>query len=594
LRVHPALLACLIATSCFLAPPRASSNDWQNPNGVCVDSRGCGSGGSSGSDAFSSGPPNIAWGKMTKRAVDGIEACGSSPGCVLLRTATWLPMGLLFDAPVFIFKGVVNGGYYGAKGLYYGARGLGKGLAYAGMAVGRGIAYPFNRPPKPSLPPTTWEQYKHDVLRYQKSQTRIDKANKENQLWCMSRVPLAVSAVRSEWETRCNPGDAVSRSALHVDVLANALAPVGREAASIAAPVVIASISPAAAATASLIAPALQDPAKALAGNDPEVKTAGSGGFDNSRPMVGKQAPGPNPPDGIAADNLTTPKLPVQPTLEPSAATVATPLDGVRVEVPSTSKPTVLPPPVSSAAAASAPQDTVAVNAESSPKSAPSKTSPLPSTGVGVAAAPPAVKPLTPPAAPPTAPVTVAFVLPKFVAIYGDKEFKRKTARDLEIISKTTTGQALLKSLESSGRKLKILSDSGAGNETESFPVTWNDALKAKKRMPGAGSKTDVSIKYSPDRTNVVFLGPPYSDKDVKWTREPNRPSHVGLFHEMVHADDMMHGTIDISTTANVGKRAGDSVAAFEMRAVGLDGVKRAFDENSYRRELKLPERDFY
>lgn len=187
-----------------------------------------------------------------------------------------------------------------------------------------------------------------------------------------------------------------------------------------------------------------------------------------------------------------------------------------------------------------------------------------------------------------------SFAVPKFVVIDGDKKFKLNTVRDIQVISKTKTGQALLKSLESSGRSLRIAPDGGAGNEADSHPVTWYDALRAKKPRPGAGSKTDVAIKYSPDRTNVIFLGPPYSDKDVTWTREPNRPSHVGLFHEMVHADDMMHGTIDLSAATNVGKRAGDYVPAFEMRAAGLDGVKHDFDENSYRRELKLPERDFY
>lgn len=105
-------------------------------------------------------------------------------------------------------------------GLYYGGIGLGKGIAYTGRAIGRGLAYPFNRPPKPMRVPTTWEQYKHDVIKLQKRLTKADKSNKANQRWCVSRVPLSASANRSEWEARCNPGDAVSRAALPPDVLA--------------------------------------------------------------------------------------------------------------------------------------------------------------------------------------------------------------------------------------------------------------------------------------------------------------------------------------------------------------------------------------
>lgn len=247
--IGPTLAACLLAST------SVNSSDWRDPTGVCVDSRGCGSNSSRGSDAFSSGPPSIAWGKMTKRAVNGIEACGSSPGCVLLRTVTWLPMGLMFDAPVFVFKGVVYGGYYGAKGFYYGARGLGKGVAYTGRAIGRGLAYPFNRPPKPILPPTTWEQYKHDVLKHQKALAKANKANKDNQRWCVKNVPLEISPNRAKWEGLCNAGDAVSRAALPPNLVAAALAPVPVESVAAAAipttePTTVAALPPTAAPTA--------------------------------------------------------------------------------------------------------------------------------------------------------------------------------------------------------------------------------------------------------------------------------------------------------------------------------------------------------
>lgn len=205
----------MIAALCFLLLPLHSSADWQNPVGVCVDSRGCGSGSESvrGSNS-SSGGGSMPWGHMTSRGLEKIKRCGD-PLCWMIQGPIALTIGAVCDAPYYLVKGV---GY----GLYYGGRGLGKGLA----SIGRGIAYPFNRPPKPKLPPTTWEQYKHDVLKHQKALAKADRANKETQRWCVKNVPLEISPNRARWESFCNAGDAVSRAALPPDVVALGLAPV--------------------------------------------------------------------------------------------------------------------------------------------------------------------------------------------------------------------------------------------------------------------------------------------------------------------------------------------------------------------------------
>lgn len=225
MRGYRVVLACLLALSCFLAPARESWAGTQR-DAIC---QGCGDGpgctpcSSSDGSSSSSSNPGIAWGGMTKRNMETVgRDCAGKPLCFLVRGTFGLLGGAITDVPYYAVKGVGYGLYYGGKGLYLGARGLGKGLAYTGRSIGRGIAYPFNRPPKPKLPPTTWEQYKHDVLRHQKALTKANKANKANQRWCMSRVPLAVSANRAEWEERCNPGDAVSRTALPPDILAPA------------------------------------------------------------------------------------------------------------------------------------------------------------------------------------------------------------------------------------------------------------------------------------------------------------------------------------------------------------------------------------
>jgi hypothetical protein len=106
------------------------------------------------------------------------------------------------DAPLYIAKGLVIGGYYG-----------GKGLAAAARGTGRAIAYPFNRPAKPIPPASTWEEYKRHVLAYQKAVTKKNPANKDNQLWCKTHLPLSMGANRENWEARCNPNGSVERTA---------------------------------------------------------------------------------------------------------------------------------------------------------------------------------------------------------------------------------------------------------------------------------------------------------------------------------------------------------------------------------------------
>lgn len=151
------------------------------------------------------GGPSIAWGGMSSRATERIKECGTNPLCMLARAAVGYPIALLFDGPYYAVKGV---GY----GLYYTSVGIGK----AGKAIGRGIAYPFRDRPQP--PPGNWEAYKRQVLRMQKKLAKRDKASRENAKWCKGHVPLSHGPSRVEWESRCNPGDIISRMFLPADV----------------------------------------------------------------------------------------------------------------------------------------------------------------------------------------------------------------------------------------------------------------------------------------------------------------------------------------------------------------------------------------
>lgn len=204
-RLKVSLLSCLLLAGATGAPIPEACAGWQKDM-VCQGSCGGGCGpcpdSGSSSSSFQTSAPQMAWGGMTKRAAGMVEECGPKPLCILVRGATLFPLGLAMDAPVYLAKGLVLGGYYGAKGLSAAARG-----------TGRAIAYPFNRPAKPIPPADDWETYKRHVLAYQKAVTKKNPANKENQLWCKTHLPLAMGANRTNWEARCNPSGSVEHTA---------------------------------------------------------------------------------------------------------------------------------------------------------------------------------------------------------------------------------------------------------------------------------------------------------------------------------------------------------------------------------------------
>jgi uncharacterized Zn-binding protein involved in type VI secretion len=182
-----------------------------------------------------------------------------------------------------------------------------------------------------------------------------------------------------------------------------------------------------------------------------------------------------------------------------------------------------------------------------------------------------------------------------FITIEGTPEYQAKVVRDLNIISSTPSGQRLLTSMESSGQQCRIHTDNGTGN------WAWTDPPPTTAGAPGylqadgtAGSPANTEIGYNPDRTHLSGPpGSPYNTAD--WAQEGNRPADVGLYHEMVHADDMQHGRMDSDMGTNAGPRAGDPLAHSESRAVGLppyDG--ESYSENTYRDDRGLPPRTFY
>ncbi|NTV95634.1 MAG: hypothetical protein HGA75_09490, partial [Thiobacillus sp.] len=175
----------------------------------------------------------------------------------------------------------------------------------------------------------------------------------------------------------------------------------------------------------------------------------------------------------------------------------------------------------------------------------------------------------------------------EFITIEGTPEYQAMVVRDLNTIAGTPSGERLLASMAASGRQCRIHTDNNEGNWAWTDPPpTGNEGTH--------GNQADTEIGYNPERTSLS--GPPGSPYNTaNWAQEPNRPADVGLFHEMVHADDMMNGRMPTTEGNNTGPMAGTPIADSELRAAGLppyDG--ESYSENSYRGDRGLPERTFY
>jgi len=184
----------------------------------------------------------------------------------------------------------------------------------------------------------------------------------------------------------------------------------------------------------------------------------------------------------------------------------------------------------------------------------------------------------------------------EFITIEGTPEYQAKVIRDLDIISKTPSGQRLLESMAKSGKKCRIHTDQGQGNWawTDPPPPSGPNPPGYLRSDGTPGTGADTEIGYNPDRTSLT--GPPGSPYNTAaWAQQPNRPADVGLFHEMVHADDMMHGRLDSRQGTNTGPLAGSPVANSELRAAGLGPYQgESYSENTYRQDRGLAQRDFY
>jgi len=187
------------------------------------------------------------------------------------------------------------------------------------------------------------------------------------------------------------------------------------------------------------------------------------------------------------------------------------------------------------------------------------------------------------------------FELPAFIDIVGEADFQAKVIRDLFKISTTPSGQKLFASMAEKGHRLQIYHNvKPNGHETFTDPLNSDpDSADVNDHRAYDNTGIGAQIGYDPDATKMPAV------KKFAWAHPPNCPSDAQLFHEMVHADDMMHGRLDKTECRNVGEaRYGFPTRRGELRAAGLPPYDNEsnypYSENTYRRDRGLPRREFY
>lgn len=193
------------------------------------------------------------------------------------------------------------------------------------------------------------------------------------------------------------------------------------------------------------------------------------------------------------------------------------------------------------------------------------------------------------------------------VSVSGSDEFKERVEADLEMLRSSPTGRAMLEAFDSANTKDKVTvniieqTDYAQGNYAD-----WANRTNPTQPQPRLDPVTG-----KPGTPNNATIGY-YPGKLESGGRE--RPPVVGLFHEMAHAYDFTHGTLqngvyDGTDVADKKSPVRPNVNNLERVAVGLpidhdNDPKTAeqldpnhptnLTENGLRDELELPKRPSY
>ncbi|WP_231511086.1 type VI secretion system tip protein TssI/VgrG [Chondromyces apiculatus] len=170
--------------------------------------------------------------------------------------------------------------------------------------------------------------------------------------------------------------------------------------------------------------------------------------------------------------------------------------------------------------------------------------------------------------------------------IQGDPAFQAQTLAGLHEIALTPTGRDLLQSIDGSGRTVTIEPTSGGNVTGYTSP---EDRFQNPDGSPGSG--TNAIVGYNPNTTTIGT---------EPWE---TRPPALGLGHELVHADQAVHGTMLPGTASNDSKPnplRPNSTVQTNVRELDATGIPphdtRPFNENRLRSEWHPPQpsRDWY
>lgn len=173
-----------------------------------------------------------------------------------------------------------------------------------------------------------------------------------------------------------------------------------------------------------------------------------------------------------------------------------------------------------------------------------------------------------------------SFALPACMTIEGEPGFQALVLKKMFLISSTPSGRALLASVAEAGahgRKVTICQGNG-DSHAETVP-----RLQEPRPLHGGSSLNDPRAADGTGTDAKVYFDPGASD--------------AKLFHETMHANDIMRGTLDERVCDNPGG-AEDKVPCFERKAIGAspydDQKKYPFSEKTYRAERGYDKRDVY
>lgn len=164
------------------------------------------------------------------------------------------------------------------------------------------------------------------------------------------------------------------------------------------------------------------------------------------------------------------------------------------------------------------------------------------------------------------------------VEVRGTPEFQSKTVADLNTISSTNAGKNTLQRIGNSGHTVTIR-ETANGNEADEYA---NPGARMRGSVGGPnGAGTDSVVDFNPNKTQI-------GDGSEAWM---NRPTDVGLYHELRHSADASEGAMDPGNSVIDGRQTKNR----EAQDVGIGPYAGDPNtENAYRAERGEPQRTRY